>query len=58
MKPDFLGKDHLIPSIVVDETTGKISRYLLRKSIFEKRAAQIAAQNAKGTWKAGAGYCF
>jgi len=27
--------------------------YLLRKSIFEKRAAQIAAQNAKGTWKAG-----
>ncbi|CAL1125860.1 unnamed protein product [Cladocopium goreaui] len=30
------------------------ARYLLRKSIFEQRAAEIAAQNAKGTtWKAG-----
>ena len=32
------------------------ARYLLRICIFEQRAAEIAAQNAKGTtWKAGAG---
>lgn len=30
-------------------------RYLRRKTIFEERAATIAEQNARGTWKAGAG---
>lgn len=30
-------------------------RYLRRKTIFEERAATIAEQNARGTWKAGTG---